>query len=91
VSGISAPRVVIGISQDGIDFQAPSGVKAQIIILVLTPTADLDSQHDILRDIETFTSSHEFLDEIRVAHNITEVFALVQVKRGERLPAPVEE
>jgi Kef-type K+ transport system membrane component KefB/mannitol/fructose-specific phosphotransferase system IIA component (Ntr-type) len=91
VSGLSAPRVAIGISQDGIDFQSPSGVSAQVIILVLTPSSDLDAQHDLLRDIDSFTESREFLDEIKVAHTVTEVFALVQVKRGERTPtSPVQ-
>lgn len=89
VSGLAAPRVAIGISQEGINFQSPSGVTAQIVILVLTPSTDLDVQHDILQDIESFTASHEFLEEVRTARNITEVFALVQVKRGERPPADV--
>jgi PTS system fructose-specific IIC component len=88
VSGISAPRVAIGISEDGIDFQAPSGVTAQVIVLVITPSADLDVQHDLLGDIESFLASQEFVEEIQHARTITEVFALVQVKRGERIPLP---
>jgi Kef-type K+ transport system membrane component KefB/mannitol/fructose-specific phosphotransferase system IIA component (Ntr-type) len=87
VADLSAPRVVVGLAgPEGIDFQSPSGVTAQVVILVLTPGSDMDVQHDILEDIESFTSSQEFLDELLMARTITEVFALVQVKRGERQP-----
>jgi mannitol/fructose-specific phosphotransferase system IIA component (Ntr-type) len=84
VEDLAAPRVMIGVSEDGIDFQSPSGVTAQVIVLVFTPRSDIDARHDILREVDSFLASHEFLEEILDPRTITEVFALVQVNRGER-------
>jgi mannitol/fructose-specific phosphotransferase system IIA component (Ntr-type) len=88
VTDLSAPRVVVGLAPDGTDFQSPSGVTAQVVILVLTPGSDMDAQHDLLQDIASFTSSQEFVDELLTARSITELFALVQIERGERPHAP---
>ncbi len=48
---LESPCVIAGLSPAGIDFDAPDGMPAHIIFLILTPLGDQDSQIRILAEI----------------------------------------
>jgi Kef-type K+ transport system membrane component KefB/mannitol/fructose-specific phosphotransferase system IIA component (Ntr-type) len=49
--GLKAPVVAVGISREGVDFDAPDGEPARLIFVVLTPQHDDGAQVEILADI----------------------------------------
>ncbi|MGV7929258.1 MAG: cation:proton antiporter [Spirochaetota bacterium] len=51
MSQIERPCVIVALSQAGIDFDAPDGMPAHIVFLILTPPGDQDSQIRILAEI----------------------------------------
>ncbi len=55
--GMGKPLVCLGISQDGIEFNAPDGERSRMIFLILTAADDDGAQLEILADI-----SRTFLD-----------------------------
>lgn len=83
VRGLSTPRVAVGLSRDGIDFQAPSGMPSKVIILVLMPCGDIDAQHDLLDDITKMLGNSELVNELQNTRTLTELFALMQIRRAE--------
>jgi Kef-type K+ transport system membrane component KefB/mannitol/fructose-specific phosphotransferase system IIA component (Ntr-type) len=54
--GIDRPVVIAGRSREGIDFNAPDGLPAQLVFLILTPAADHDGQIQVLAQISTIFS-----------------------------------
>lgn len=56
---ITTPAVVVGRSEDGIDFNAIDGAPAQLIFMLLTPTRDQGAQLQILADIARTFSNPE--------------------------------
>ncbi len=57
LSELNRPVVCMGLSREGIEFEAPDDQKARIIFLILTPLHDDGAQLEILADI-----SRRFLD-----------------------------
>jgi mannitol/fructose-specific phosphotransferase system IIA component (Ntr-type) len=51
IEGLARPVVAIGMSHDGVDFNAPDGEPARLMFLVLTDVADGGTQVSILADI----------------------------------------
>jgi Kef-type K+ transport system membrane component KefB/mannitol/fructose-specific phosphotransferase system IIA component (Ntr-type) len=47
LEGLKSPLVVVGLSKGGIDFDAPDGQPAHVILMILTPVGDAASQLDI--------------------------------------------
>ncbi len=76
--GISQPVVVLGISRDGIDFQAPDGRPAQFIFLILTPSKDNGAQVEILADIARTFRRRDFRMAALAAKGMTEFLAVVK-------------
>lgn len=56
---VKAPIVAVGLSSAGIDFNAPDGEPAQLVILVLTPPTDDGAQLELLAEL-----GHRFEDPI---------------------------
>lgn len=83
--GMTKPVVCLGLSREGIEFEAPDGERSRMIFLILTPSEDDGAQLEILADI-----SRSFLDgtlreaALRV-NNFTEFIALLKTRepRGE--------
>lgn len=80
VAGLAAPVAAVGLSRDGVDFDAQDGQPARLIVLVLTPGDDLNAQLELLSDIgRTFrepgaveealraTTYTEFLSRLKTA------------------------
>lgn len=51
IVGLSKPQLVVGVSPPGIDFDAPDGLAAEIICLLLTPADDQLMQIEMLRAV----------------------------------------
>lgn len=83
--GMHKPVVCVGLSRQGIEFEAPDGERSRMIFLILTPSEDDGAQLEILADI-----SRTFLDPslreaaLRVT-TFTEFIALLKTRepRGE--------
>jgi Kef-type K+ transport system membrane component KefB/mannitol/fructose-specific phosphotransferase system IIA component len=78
IDELSLPVVGVGISNAGIDFDAPDGLPARLIFLVLTPTADEGVQLEILADIaRTFRDPHMRTQALQTTC-LTELLALIK-------------
>jgi Kef-type K+ transport system membrane component KefB len=72
------PLVGVGLTEAGIDFDAPDGQLAHVIFVILTPLQDHGAQIDILADIaRTFEDEalHEAAHQVR---SYTELLALLR-------------
>ncbi len=58
IDGLKSPVIAVGLSEHGVDFDAPDGDPARIIFLLLTPRNDDGAQIEILADI-----ARKFRDE----------------------------
>lgn len=79
LEGLSAPIVALGISEEGIDFDAPDGLPAQIIFLILTPLHDSSAQLEILSDIAKTFNSEEMNRRVLQARSFTHLLALLKI------------
>lgn len=72
--------VVVGISPQGIDFDAPDGSRAHVVLLLLTPARDEGTQLDLLADVaKRFTRP---LSEEQIAAITTFTAFLAFIKLG---------
>ena len=81
--GLSAPLVGIGMAEGGVDFDAPDGIGAQIICLILTPIQDDGAQLEILADIAATFKGGLHLDQMLQLSGHTEFLALARSARLE--------
>ncbi|MDA0658005.1 MAG: PTS sugar transporter subunit IIA [Planctomycetota bacterium] len=51
LTGLSKPLVAVGLSHDGIDFDAPDGRLSHVVFLVLTPDNQSEAQLDLQEEI----------------------------------------
>jgi mannitol/fructose-specific phosphotransferase system IIA component (Ntr-type) len=73
VNGLTRPLVVVGKSEEGIDFDARDGKPAKLIILILT--GDNQSQHDLLGDASELFSRKEAIEQAVAAKSFVELMA----------------
>jgi len=73
VDGLTRPLVVVGRSEDGIDFDARDGKLAKLIIMVLT--GDNQSQHDLLGDASELFRNKEAVEQAVAAKTFVELVA----------------
>jgi len=82
IDGLTSPVVAVGISEAGLDFNAPDGLPAHLVFLILTPPDDDGAQVKILADI-----ARTFSDPARAAaatrtRSMTEFRALLKAATG---------
>jgi len=58
IEGLKTPVIAVGLSDHGVDFDAPDGAAARVVFLLLTPRNDDGAQIEILADI-----ARKFADE----------------------------
>jgi Kef-type K+ transport system membrane component KefB/mannitol/fructose-specific phosphotransferase system IIA component len=80
IENLRAPLVVAGISQTGIDFDAPDGRPATVIFLVLTPENDPGAQLEIAAEIARLFRDPHILDQILRMKTFTEFLALIRAR-----------
>jgi Kef-type K+ transport system membrane component KefB/mannitol/fructose-specific phosphotransferase system IIA component (Ntr-type) len=73
VDGLPQSLVVVGKTENGIDFDARDGKPARLIILILT--GDNQSQHDLLYDAGELFSRKEAIEQALHAQTFTELVA----------------
>jgi mannitol/fructose-specific phosphotransferase system IIA component (Ntr-type) len=78
LDGLEKPLVAVGLSEAGLDFDAPDGGQAHIIFLILTPLDDNGAQLEILADIARSFKEDEVRDKARKVASYTEFLALVR-------------
>ncbi len=76
--GLERPVVAIGLSAAGIDFDAPDGLPARLIFLLLTPVHDDGAHLELLADIATVFKGEEVRGRIGQVTTFTEFLALVR-------------
>jgi Kef-type K+ transport system membrane component KefB/mannitol/fructose-specific phosphotransferase system IIA component len=88
IPGLREPLVATGISDMGVDFDAPDGNPANLIFLIITPEEDPASQLEIGADIARFFQNPAMLDRAMRTRNYTEFLALLKSTPEEtRTPA----
>lgn len=83
VVGLREPLVAAGVSDTGVDFDAPDGKPANLIFLIITPEEDPASQLEIGADIARFFQNPAMLDHAMRARNYTEFLALLKSAPAE--------
>jgi mannitol/fructose-specific phosphotransferase system IIA component (Ntr-type) len=78
LDGLEKPLVAVGLSEAGLDFDAPDGGQAHIIFLILTPQHDNGAQLEILADIARSFKADEVRDKARTVASFTEFLALMR-------------
>ena len=72
------PVVVAGLSEQGIDFDAPDGQPAKLIFLILTPVEDHRIQLDIISDIAKTFKQLAVVEKALEVKTFTELLALIK-------------
>lgn len=80
VTGLERPLVALGVSHDGVDFDAPDGETAQLIFLILTPQHDDGAQVTILAEIARTFAREETRHAALAAQTYTELLAVLRAQ-----------
>ncbi|MGH7851622.1 MAG: cation:proton antiporter [Thermodesulfobacteriota bacterium] len=87
IEGISKPIVAIGVSDSGIDFDAPDDKLAYVIFLILTPVDAPDTQLEITAELAKLFRVFGMTERILKIKSYTEFLALVKSSTVEANPA----
>lgn len=82
LAGLDAPLIALGLSSEGIDFDAPDGHGARIVMLILSPLEDNGAQLEILADMARLFARPEVRTRALEVRTHTEFLALVQAERA---------
>jgi diadenylate cyclase len=89
LSALTRPRVAIGRSLRGVDFEAVDGNPVHILVLILGPAADPDRHLQLLASVARLFRSESVRARILEAHSRREVLSLIR-DRTRLLGAPGE-
>lgn len=78
VAGLKEPLVAVGISEAGIDFDAPDGKPANVIFLALTPEEVPSAQLEIGAEIARRFRRYETTEQVLRAKNYAEFLAIIK-------------
>lgn len=78
LEGLTAPMVGIGLSPEGLDFNAPDGIAAELVFLILTPAGEDGAQVALLADIARTFARAELRRSALDARSLTEFLALLR-------------
>ena len=78
VAGLSEPLVAVGLSEAGIDFDAPDGEPAHAIFLILTPREEPNAQLQLASELARKFRDRRMLELIVRATNYTEFLAVMK-------------
>ncbi len=78
VEGLGKPLVAVGISESGIDFDAPDDRLAHVIFLILTPRDDLGAQLELASEIARLFSDPSMLERVLRTNSYTDFLALIK-------------
>ena len=75
LEGLPAPVVALGLSEEGLDFDAPDGEPARIVVLLLIPGSDHEAQWALLSDVARTLGQAEMRERVRDATSYVELLA----------------
>ncbi len=75
---LAEPKVVVGVSDAGVPFDAPDGQPAHVIFLLLTPKADTIAQLEISANISRLFRDPRLVERIERTQNFTEFLAVLK-------------
>jgi Kef-type K+ transport system membrane component KefB/mannitol/fructose-specific phosphotransferase system IIA component (Ntr-type) len=78
IDGIKEPIVAIGVSEAGIDFDAPDGQPAHVVFLLVTPHDDPAAQLELSANISHLFRNPRCLERVIRAKNFTETLAALK-------------
>jgi Kef-type K+ transport system membrane component KefB len=78
VAGLMQPLVVVGMSDAGIDFDAPDGHLAHLVLLLLTPAESPTAQLDLSANIAELFREPGVLEHVMRARTYTEFLAALK-------------
>lgn len=78
IRGLTQPVVALGVSRNGIDFDARDGQPVHLICLLLSPLEDARLQQDLLADVTRSLSGTELVAKMAGVQNYTEFLALLK-------------
>lgn len=78
VAGLKESIVAVGVSEIGLDFDAPDGRPASVIFLVLTPEEDPGAQLEIGAEIARRFRRADMAEQVLAAKSFTEFLALMK-------------
>ncbi|HNM45807.1 MAG TPA: cation:proton antiporter [Candidatus Sumerlaeota bacterium] len=78
MEGLTKSYVVVGMSESGVDFDAPDGEAARIVFLVLTPEKDTAAHLQILAGIAKAANEASVADDLSHATNYSEVVSALR-------------
>jgi Kef-type K+ transport system membrane component KefB/mannitol/fructose-specific phosphotransferase system IIA component (Ntr-type) len=84
LEGLEQPIVGVGISRDGLDFDAPDGQPARIVFLILTAPRDEGAQVELLSDIGRIFGDPAVRERALGMRSFTELQALLKVEGAPR-------
>jgi Kef-type K+ transport system membrane component KefB len=87
IEGIGKPIVAVGVSDTGIDFDAPDDKLAHVIFLILTPLNDPDTQLEITAELAKLFREYGMTERVLQTKSYTEFLALVKSSSVEATPA----
>lgn len=86
IAGLSEPVIVVGMSEPGIDFDAPDGMPAHVVFLLLTPHEDPDVQLHLSAGIARMFRQPDALPRLTRAETYTEFLAALKtLEKGSEL------
>lgn len=80
LADLASPVVVVGISAEGVDFNAPDGEAAQLIFLLLTPRDDGGAQVSLLADIARRFGTEDARNAALRTTSFTELLAFMRTQ-----------
>ncbi|MEK7731053.1 MAG: PTS sugar transporter subunit IIA, partial [Planctomycetota bacterium] len=84
LDSLDGPVVAVGLSRNGIDFDAPDGLPAQLVFLILTPRDDDGAQVEILADIARTFRHEEVRQKVVEVPTYTEFLAMIRTQSEVR-------
>jgi len=83
LEGLQRPLIAIGLCDGGVDFDAPDGAAAQIILLILTPRDDDGAQVEILADVARTFREESIRQRAVEVRTYIELLALLRTGEGD--------
>lgn len=80
ISGLREPLVAVGLSETGIDFDAPDGRPAHVLFLILTPRGEPELQLDLLAEVGRIFDDASATERVLRAKNFTEFLAALTIR-----------
>lgn len=62
--GLARPVVAVGVSPNGVEFDAPDGIPVRLVFLILTPRSEDGAQLEILSDIAATFSQEDAVERL---------------------------